>query len=75
VAVEVAVGMTSMAVSDGLLLYFAYLDINICTCTHLIELHSSIVQQNHLPHDALTAHSFFSFKSHISPLFVIRVRI
>ena len=30
---------------------------------------STIAIWNHLPHDALTAHSFFSFKSHISPLF------
>jgi len=36
---------------------------------------STIAVWNHLPHDALTAHSSFSFKSRISPFFVIiRVR-
>ena len=31
---------------------------------------STIAIWNHLPHDALTAHSFFSFKSRISPIFM-----
>ncbi len=30
---------------------------------------SSISVWNHLPHDALTTHSTYSFKSHIEPLF------